>query len=338
MGELMKPILEQNLKEGKTGWKVTSQDAPGSRDLNPAAKQKLEEVSGGDRVDPSIFNITRERAKELHRQFEGRVRAETDIDNVVAGILPSEAVFDPKFSLDHIDTGEGPVRVKRLGRLGKSAKNFLYGLLIGQGFIAEYLPRSRVIKFEPKLDAFSTVVAAAKGKLQNIDGIILSHEATHAHQYPNFDQLDPTEKAKLDIDYETIRQAEPNQPFGELLQLAQLSRDVRIISEVQANMLEYSLSGGPDIPSGSGSDSIIDLIQNEVKIYLPKSDKNNEGYLNRIQTATLQILQLLDRGISHLQIAELMRRNYVPLQTGNEWDKEAGKYKFFERALEEHPK
>lgn len=89
-----------------------------------------------------------------------------------------------------------------------------------------------------------------------------------------------------------------------------------------------------DIPlsrySENGYASILDLVANSVKVYLPKMDRDNEKYLSRIQTATFQIIRLLNHGISHRQIADLIRNNIASIRGESVWDEVSKKYKFLE--------
>lgn len=94
------------------------------------------------------------------------------------------------------------------------------------------------------------------------------------------------------------------------------------VQQVQINNIPLSRY------SENGFASIVDLVIDNVRTYLPKKDQDNENYLNRIRSATLQIIRLLDQGISHRQIADLIRNNYQSIHQGSERDESTCTYKF----------
>jgi hypothetical protein len=89
--------------------------------------------------------------------------------------------------------------------------------------------------------------------------------------------------------------------------------------------------------SENGYASMLDLVINITKFYLPKADQNDKGYLNRIQSATFQIIRLLDKGVSHREIANLIRNNHESIHAGKEWGENSHGYKFLQEAIEQHP-
>jgi len=61
-----------------------------SAQTDKSIKQKLEKVSGETLVNPSVFGITPEGAKNIHEQFKQRVKEKTDVGRLLKGIIPEE--------------------------------------------------------------------------------------------------------------------------------------------------------------------------------------------------------------------------------------------------------
>jgi len=283
--------------------------------------------------------------------------------------VSEEVLFNPDLPLASIDTEEGLVEIKKLGRMRRAVYNTFYRLLKVPEPLAMFLPRPRKIHVNnSELDSFSTIVAVAKGNFSSIVGGSLVHEAAHAHQNPKLKPLNSEGERKTSERMWQSYHENPDLRFTEAIALKLRSRDLAILQETQAYILEYSLTGGSDIYpadavvelkknsvkdgidlgevtllgiplsrySENGYAPMLDRIVNNVSTYLPKMDQGKKGYLNRIDSAALQIMRLLDQGMSHREIADLMRRNRESIHAANEWDYTSKKYKFLEEAVEDH--
>src|SRR4051812_29729812 len=114
-------------------------------EISEAAKRRLDELSGEERVDPSIFGIPLEKARSVHEQFEKRIRAETDIERIIDDVLPPEVLFNPDLRLQSITTASGPVSIKRIGKIRLALQNAFYRLIDVPTSIAWFDPYSRSI-------------------------------------------------------------------------------------------------------------------------------------------------------------------------------------------------
>lgn len=283
--------------------------------------------------------------------------------------------------LESINTESGPVNIKRIEKVRKSVANTFKRFTNIPLADAWFNPFLRKITVNPELDKFSTIVNVAQGNLQNVSGVLLAHEAVHTHQIAKQKIFNPIELLKMENDAWIMQEKEPDLSINEARRLQVRSRDLNIILESQAFILEYMLKGADEnfdqesilaaksllkgikekksdpafielfekfgINDNSLSQlsesysknrflSILDSVVKRVKKYLPRKDRGDENYLDRMQSATLQIIRLLDQGVNHCQITDLVRDNYESINSGKEYDQSSQKYKFLQRAIEEH--
>jgi hypothetical protein len=178
-----------------------------------AVKQKLRMLSGNGNVDPSVFGLTLEQAKDIYPKFEQQIRLRTDLDTVVDGIMPLQALFNPNIPIQSIETESEPTKIKVRGRLYHTVINAYFRALGEKGVDAYLNTHGRKISVFPKLDAFSTVVAVAKGNFDNIVGPVLGHEAVHAHQTEQ-ESLDLTKLPERMLKAKILRYNDPNPSYS----------------------------------------------------------------------------------------------------------------------------
>lgn len=361
---------------------------------NDAMLSRLRKISGSEKVDPSTFGISPEKVSDIFSRFIRRALSETDIPSIVDGIIPPELIFDPDIAEGTLQAKTGPAFIKARGGLYKRGRNLLEAICGEIKSEAYFNKRSRKINVFPRLDKFSTVVAIAKGNLSYIVGPSIAHEAVHAHQAikEGFDFIHLPERLR---EAAWLRQNDPELSESEVRGLIDQSIDLTILNEVQAYLLEYSLTGGaggtarPGIVSAyknkltqyqegehgklaeqdlledvdheieatsiaflgqkgfggiplqlyskNGYAPIRELVVSKTKRYLPKSYQDQQKAVRRIKAALLQMIRLLDKGVSHREIAESISNCGESADPGSEWDTEAEEYKFLQRAITEHP-
>jgi hypothetical protein len=321
--------------------------------------KRLKTWSGEKTLNPGALGLSAETGKRVPKQFEEKALSETDIVTLVDGVIPAESIFNPDIPLNQITTQSGPVKLERIGRARQAIGNTILKFLKLNTAAASYEPSNKRIKVVAKLDGFSTVVAIAKGDFSGIVGPEIAHESLHAHQDIERQPMDQTQAAESLRRALTIQKTDSGLSLTEAIQLEGKSRDLAIITETQAYLLQFMLTGG-NIPSDTikvlkfalaqsgstetgqlqinnillsrysenGFASIDDMVIDNVRTYLPKKDQDNEDYLNRIRSATLQMIRLLNQGVSHRQIADLIRSNHQSIQNSTEWDETTHNYKF----------
>lgn len=321
--------------------------------------KRLDAWLGEKSITPVALGLSAEVGDRISKQFGEKILAETDVAVLVDGVIPTESVFNPDIPLGQITTQSGPVEIKKNGKARQVIGNTILKFLKVNTAAAGYEPNNKRIRVTPKLDAFSTIAAIAKGDFRSIVGPELAHEALHAHQDIEQKPMDQTLAAESLRRALTLQKTDSGLSLAEAIQLEGRSRDLAIITESQAYILQFMLTGGNVSPdtirvlksalaqveatetgqvqinnislsrySENGFASVVDLVVDNVRTYLPKKDQDNEGYLNRIRSATLQMIRLLDKGISHRQIADLIRSNYRSIHESTEWEETTRTYKF----------
>lgn len=328
-------------------------------------RRKLDLWNGEKNINPLTLGVAVENAGRISQRFQERVLAETDVGRIVDGIIPADILFNPDRLLRYITTPAGQVEIVRVGKARRDLENIILKLLRGEVATAIYDPNTRRIFITPILDAFSTTAAVAKGDLRNVVGIDLAHEALHAHQESERKPVDKARSAEFLQGARAIQRSDPRLSLIEAMGLEGSSRDLTILIETQAHILHFMLTGGdfpPDIIltlkstaaqsgkteaqqllinnvplsrySENGYGPIIDLVVENVKTCLPKKDQDENKYLDRIRCACLQIIRLLGSGVSHIQIANLIKDNYQAIHSGGQWDEENQRYSFLQPSVD----
>lgn len=329
----------------------------------PSPSAVLERVTGGETVDPAEFNFSKEKGSELARRFAAEVIERTDVSTLLTGIVPAEAVFNPDRKLRQIESAQGPVWVENLNLFTRAVVDAKAKLLGVEAPEVNFDPINRVITTTNRLDGFSSLVAVAKGNFSQVAGPALAHEALHLHQAGERKGSGVSLVGEIRAALAT-KKSDPELSLTESIQALERSEDLAILTETQAYLLQYMLSGGsiqperireiraefrrdhPDtdetvfvreIPltsySEAGFPSVADWVYEKVKTYLPKKKQNRAGYQTRIKTATVQMIGLLDQGVSQRQIADLMAENYQAIQRGEGWSERQGVYGFLGKAV-----
>lgn len=331
-----------------------------------AIQQKLDQIKFNKPVKPKFIGITNSEGEQLQKKFERRVIEETDVSEVLSGIIPPEMLLNPYHPLNEIQTHEGPARILRTSRIRQNLTNIIYKVFGFDTATARYSPDTRLITITPRSDAFTTVAAIAQGNFSSVDGPDIAHEALHAKQDINHEQLDTIKSALVIQKSLAIQKTDSDLSLAEAIRLEGRSRDLAILTECQSYVLQYMLSGGSasqdmilDLRSimqyqpnssmekfevnglplsrylDNGLPPVSDFVIHHVKNYLPKKDQDNPEYIGRINSATLQIVSLLELEVNHSQIAELIRQNYNNIHEGKEWDENLHGYSFLQQAIDE---
>lgn len=321
-----------------------------------------------------------DKERNFFEHFERRVKEETDIYKLVDGIMPPESIFDPKNKTRKIQTDSGFSDVKNIAELSRAEQLAYRELLQRQGCDAYFNLYSREIRFDSKIDRVQTVKSVANGDFTEVALVMLAHEALHSHQNPLLQRPSSTEIEKITDKEQDLTKLDAER-------LAARARDLSILQETQAYILQYSLTGGSNNPdyrarsktllteiisiaeqkgqkdiegepidefikrinsseadgirfsdfSENGYPPVMGYIEYRLIKYLPEKDRNNKDYLERIHKATTQIIRLLDKGMSHRQIADLMREHRNEIHEGREWDERRKGYKFLQEAIDQNP-
>lgn len=297
--------------------------------------------------------------------FESRVWEETDFAQIIDGILPKDALFNPEYPIKKIETALGPVKVIKGSRRNRSLKH-LFSRVAGIGKAkAEYSPTKREITITPELDNKRTLIAYANQDYELIVGDSLAHEALHAHQDILHKRINSLNAVMIIREAMQMIKVDDNLKLVEAIQLTGRSRDMAIVTEAQAYLLNYMLRG-PSVPPSvvlqvvkslkesnvtnwqnyqingvtldsfaeNGQMSAIDYIVHSVRSYLPKIDQENEDYLLRISNFCQQLIEALYLGLSHFEIASLIRKNYEEISAGSNWDPENKVYRFLQKEID----
>lgn len=259
-------------------------------------------------------------------------------------------------SVNHILTKEDVILIKKKPK----------SIFASQREIASFSPFGRHIKVDKFLDGFSTIATLAISDLENIKGFNLAHEALHAHQLPISKMRSKENSIKMFYDLLKVEDNKPNPSMENVwneFNAQQFPIDCTIIWEVQAHILSYMLYRGGvsaskikmlegqlkddeekrnclerierlglslDDYSENGYPYIKRYINEIVSHYLPNKYRNRASFLDRISSATEDILKLLALGKSHQEIAELIRKNYESIAAGNEWPEGSNNWSHYE--------
>lgn len=327
--------------------------------------RKLENLSGEGNVRPGELGLTNEQGRLVCERFENRLMAETDIEKVVEGIIPAQSVLDLEAIPSEIMTQNGTVNIYKEGKVARAVNNVISKLVKINEAAARYQKYRKRITVTSEMDSFSTVVAVARGNFRSVVGPKIAHEAIHAYQDVEHPQMDLELASGIVKRAVELQKSDTDLSLVEAIQLEGRSRDGAILTETQAYLMSYMLSGGDmsaetittikkalvqadtkvggesvlldDIPlsrySEGGFAPIEDLVMKEVISYMPKKDRGNGEYANRIHSATVQMVRLLDSGVGHRQIADLLRENYQGINSDQEWDEATGEYKFLSKFI-----
>lgn len=134
---------------------------------------------GDSTIHPPDFGITIEDSKEVLPAFTNRVIAETDVAELVDGLVPPEVLFNPDLPT-HLNTTHGQVEVKTVSEKRRLIDHFRSKLSGRMKADASYSPDTKTIRATPAIDAFSTVVAIARESYHDVVGPKVAHEALHA--------------------------------------------------------------------------------------------------------------------------------------------------------------
>lgn len=311
------------------------------------------------------FDLEVDEKKEINKfkSFELRVWAETDVEAIINGILPKEALFNPDYLISKIKTKNGEVRVNRISSFSRAMNNIFLGIIKAQKFIAKYTPSKREIKFVPELSKEETLKAISNSDEKPLNGYPIAHESLHAHQDINHERI-TYESAKQT--FEKSKEAVKNNTklsLPEAIALEGRSRDLAIVTETQSFILDYMLAGpaiGPEVVlrlieimkedegdndwkefaicgvklgnfPENGVISVVDFVVDSVKSYLPKTDQDNKEYIQRISGFCKQIVKALYFGLSHLEIAQLISENHDSINS--EWNEDIGGYNFLHHVI-----
>lgn len=319
-----------------------------------------------------------ERKNNFFERFEQRARSETDVYELIEGIMPPDALFNQQANIREIQTSNGTVAIQNIAQMSQIEQRLYREQMKLHKCDAGFHLASRTILIDSNIDNAQAINNLAVGNNSEIAGIMLAHEAVHSHQNPLLTEPDPREVKKIEKKETGIDKIEAQM-------LARRSRDLSILQETQAYILQYSLTGGTNNPvetankkaliteivglasekgvtqfEGQSIESIINRI-NETKSngvtfseysengyapvlgyidsllinYLPKKDRGNGIYRERFRNAAIQIIRLLDKGMSHRQIADLMREKRIDIHEGREWDESRHCYKFLQDAIDQ---
>ncbi len=293
----------------------------------------------------------------------------TDLPEVLADLLPVETLFAPYTIPQEITTRDGKVKIQKISNMRLYLMSMARRTAVSQGIGAMFSDTKRVITICPS--KFKGRAYLEKIEEEGLSGVYaedLSHETLHAHQ------VKPSKRSAIEelVDgtllgtykaakYIRLRQlAEGDISWVEASILNNRSRSVTILTEAQAYILTYMLNAGNNGRDFRGQikrlqelgvdgtineqplsnfdkNGLLDVreyVYENVKTYLPVKDKNDQEYKDKIHSAVVQILQLLEQGFTHRQIAEMIRDNFDNLQASDMWNADKKEYTFLSTPLQ----